>query len=172
MSQLNFFITETELFEKLTEAQSQCNISIFGGRFFERIHPEPVPDIAAATALQNLIIWSNSNFGIPTCSRKGLGKNEGLYLFDYHFDPIIEITVCAINDKLLSPGRIFYKNGWIKHPDLDQLHTSVCRKIRRIFAKELCDLSPPFKFSKNVKNMMSNGFRVELGVGGMQLPKS
>jgi hypothetical protein len=172
MSQLNFFMTEPEFYDRLTEAKRQCSISIFEGRFFEKASPHRVPDLTDGPASQSLIIWSNNNFRAPTCSSKGLGKYEGLFLFSDYYDPIIEITICTITDKLISPGRMFYKNGWIKDAALDKFHTSVCKKIRRIFAKGLCDLSPPFKVSKDIQNMMTQGFKVELGFGGMQLPKS
>ena len=139
-------MTAPELYDRLTETKRQCRISVFEGPFFEKPSPQPVSDITEGLASQNLIIWSNNDFRVPTCSAEGSGKYEGLFLFSDCYDPIIEITVCAITDKLISPGRVFYKNGWIKDAALDKFHTSVCKKILRIFAKGLYDLSPPFKF--------------------------
>lgn len=171
MSQLNFFLTDNELRDKLIFAQQTGDYKIFIGRFFKNINPIEINNVDELIELDSLTIWVNNSFVEPICSQKGQGDFEDYVLFDYYYDPIIELENCKFSNGLISPGRLFYKTGWIKNNELSLIHKKMASKLVRIFNKDLINVSSPFKISTVVNKLMQEGFEIELGEGGLRLNK-
>ncbi len=169
MSQLNFFLTDTELKDKLRFVHQTGDYKIFVGRFFKSNNPSQINDIDELVDFDNLTIWVNNKIVEPICSQKGQGEYADYVLFDYYYDPIIELDNCRISNGLISPGRLFYKTGWIKNNELSLIHKKMASKLVRIFNKDLISVSSLFKISVGVNKLMQDGFEIELGEGGLRL---
>lgn len=113
----------------------------------------------------------NNKFAKSICSQKGKGDYADYYLFDYYYDPIIELDNCKFSNGVISSGRLFYKSGWIKDNELNQIHKKMASKLIRIFSRDLVSIFSPFKISNGVKKLVQDGFEIELGDGGMRLNK-
>lgn len=169
MSQLNFFLTTDEMNERLNELILKEDFQIFNGSLFDTQKPIPVSDVAQLKDFSRAIIWVNNKYELPLCSSKGLGDFENKFLFDYLKQPIIEIDNCKVVKKLISPGRVYYKAGWIDNAELRQLHKRMAEKVKKHFNKGLLPLSSSFKFSDGIKNLLSKGYELELGQGGKKI---
>src|SRR5690606_32952901 len=97
------------------------------------------------------------------------GKYSDYFLFDYYYDPIIELDNCKFSNGLISPGRLFYKTGWIKNIELNLIHKKMAGKLVKIFKKDLLDIPSAFKMSLGVKRLIEEGSEIELGEGGLRL---
>ena len=171
MSQLNFFITDNELRDKLKLALQTGDYKIFVGRYFRTNNPIHIYDIDKINDFASLTIWVNNEIVDSICSQKGQGNYADYFLFDYYHDPIIEFDNCKFSNGLISPGRLFYKNGWIKNNELNLIHKKMASKLVRIINKDLVNVSSPFKISAGVKSLIQSGFEIELGEGGLRLNK-
>ena len=169
MSQLNFFMTKEEIMTRLKGLLSNGEYLVFKGVFFDNQKPIPVLNIDELENFNDLIIWINNDICDPICTENGKGNYEGKFLFDYYKQPIIEFENCIINDKLISPGRLFFKSGWIENSELRKLHTKKANKMVRQFNLNLIDISKPFKISSDIKEMIFNGYEIELGISGSRL---
>jgi hypothetical protein len=155
--------------EKLKELMVSGQFQIFEGSFFDIPSPVPLVTKDQLKEFKRIIIWVTNQYRHASCSGKGRGNFENKYLFDYYKDPIIELENCKISNRVISPGRIFYKAGWIDNADLRQLHEKAANKVRRLFNKGLSPLSPPFKISDGVKKLLLKGYEIELGEGGKKI---
>lgn len=171
MSQLNFFMTKGEIITKLKGLLSNEEYLIFKGVFFDNQKPIPVLNIDELENFNDLIIWVNNDICEPICTEKGEGNYKGKFLFDYYKQPIIEFENCIVDEKLISPGRLFFKTGWIENLELRKLHTKKTNKIVRQFNLNLISVSEQFKISSEIKNLMFNGYEIELGINGIRLNK-
>lgn len=171
MSQLNFFLTDTELRDKLRLAHQTGDYKIFVGRFFKTNNPIQVSDIDELCDFDSLTIWVNNKFVESICSLKGQCDYTDYFLFDYYYNPIIELDNCRFSNGLISPGRLFYKTGWIKNNELNLIHKKMASKLVRIFNKDLINVSSPFKISAGVEKLIQDGYEIELGEGGLRLNK-
>ena len=172
MSQLNFFLTQDEVLERLVPIFLSEDFLIFNGRFFDKTNPTSISKIDDILKFDILTIWVKNNIALPTCNCKGRGDFEGLFLFDMYFDPIVEISNCATHDGRMVPGRLYYKTGWIKSPDLRELHRQSASKIVRVFRKNLKPVSN-FNISNSViKLIKDDGHEIELGDKGKIINKN
>jgi hypothetical protein len=169
MSQLNFFLTDNELRDILRFAQQTGDYKIFIGRFFKNLKPIQINNVDELIDFDSLTIWVNNNFVEPICSQKGRGNFADYVLFDYYNDPIIELDNCKFSNGLISPGRLFYKIGWIKNNELSLIHKKMASKLVRIFNKDLINISSPFKISAGIDKLIRDGYEIELGEGGLRL---
>ena len=169
MSQLNFFFTDHELKERLQSFLSSGDYTIFSGRFFQTETPHQINNIEDLNCFDNLTIWVNNAFCKPICTHKGQGVYCNDFLFDNYRDPIIELDNCKFSDKLISPGRLFFKSGWIENKELVLLHKKMASKLVRVFKKHLVNFSSPFMVSSGITELMEKGFEVELGEGGKRI---
>jgi len=135
MSQLNFLFTDHELKKRLQSILSSGDYTIFVGRFFKTETPNQIKNIEDLKCFDNLTIWINNAFCKPICIHKGQGVYCNDFLFDNHRDPIIELDNCKFSDKLITPGRLYFKSGWIENKELDQLHKKMANKLVRILKK-------------------------------------
>ena len=145
------------------------DFQVFNGIFFDTQNPVPVSNVDQLKEFSRLIIWVNNKYEPAICASKGLGDFENKFLFKLYKQPIIEIENCTFVNKLISPGRVYYKAGWIDNADLRHLHKRLAEKIKRDFSKGLFSISPPFKISIGIKALMSEGYEIELGKGGKKI---
>jgi hypothetical protein len=122
MSQLNFFLTQDEIQERLNILLLSDEFLVFNGKFFESQNPLPIHKLSELKIFESLTIWVTNKFLTPICSQKGTRDYLNTYLFDTINDPIIELDNCTMFDMRMSPGRLFFKTGWIKNIDLRLLH--------------------------------------------------
>ena len=101
----------------------------------------------------------------------GQGEYLNYYTFDYFKDPVIEFTGCIFSDNLISPGRLYYKSGWIENDNLRTKHKKQAQKLLKLFSKNLSVISSPFSVSLGIRELLNNGFELELGKGGMRITK-
>lgn len=172
MSQLNFFLTDDEIKQRLNELILTDDFQIFNGPCFDTPKPVPVSDVIQLKGFSRVIVWVNNEYEIPLCSSKGLGDFEGKFLFDHFKQPIIEINSCKIVKKLISPGRVYYRAGWIDNAELRSLHKRMAEKVRRHFNKGLLPLFSPFKFSDGIKSLLFKGYELELGRAGKKISQA
>ena len=169
MSQLKFFLTTDEMNTRLNDLILSEHFKVFNGSFFDTEKPVPISTIDDLKTFSRTIIWVKNEHEEAICASKGLGAYKNKFLFDYYKQPIIEVDNCKIINKLISPGRVYYKAGWIDNADLRKLHKRMAERIKRFFSKGLLPISPPFKISSGIKALMSEGYEIELGDGGMKI---
>jgi hypothetical protein len=92
-------------------------------------------------------------------------------MFDYYKDPIIQFTDCKRTPTLISPGRIFYKAGWVEHEALRQKHKNWGIRVSRLIDKRLYKLNSIWRISDDVKDWVAKGGNLELGPGGRVVNK-
>jgi hypothetical protein len=165
MSQLNFLLTEHEFKEKLRIVHQTGDYMIFAGRSFKSGRPIAIQNFDGPFVDDDFTIWVKNDFVEPVCSSRGTGDFAECYLFDYYHDPMIELDGCKYSNGLISPGRLFYKAGWIKHPELRLIHKRMASKLLRIFSKGLTNFSSHVKISAGVEKQIQDGFRIEVGLG-------
>jgi hypothetical protein len=171
MGQLNFFMTNNEIVELISSLILSGDYIVFEGKFFRGEIPNPFHGEGDISKSKNLVIWVRNSIYYPKCTSIGSEKMTGNFLFDVYKDPVIEFDLGQSNDKLLSPGRLFYKTGWIENEELRQKHTKFTNKVVRTFKKHLFtnpSLSP-FYISQGIKELLKDGYELELGRGGMRL---
>jgi hypothetical protein len=172
MSQLNFFMTKEEMRLRLEDLLSTGLVTLFFGNFFDTNRPAPILTLNEIGEFDDIIIWVNNDTLEPKCSSRGIGDYKDKFLFDYYKDPIIELDNCSYSPKIISPGRLFYKTGYIENESVRQQHIAVAKKAVRIFSKNLLPISKPFKISPQVKNLIEQGYQIELGRGGRVINKT
>ena len=148
------------------------DFQVFNGIFFDTQNPVPVSNVDQLKEFSRLIIWVNNKYEPAICASKGLGDFENKFLFNHYKQPVIEIENCTVVNKLISPGRVYYKAGWIDNADLQQLHKRMAEKVKRHFNKGLFSISPPFKISDGIKTLISTGYELELGQGGKKINRT
>jgi hypothetical protein len=158
--------------ERLNELILTEDLHIFNGSSFDAQKPIPISAVDQLKDFSRAIIWVINKYESPICSSKGLGDFENKFLFDYYKQPIIEIDNCKVANNLISPGRVYYKAGWIDNADLRKLHKRMAEKIRRHFNKGLLPISFPFKFSDGIRNLLFKGYELELGHGGKKINRT
>jgi hypothetical protein len=171
MSQLNFFFSKKDIQEKVLTIIASKEAEVFKGPFFDTEFPTPIRSIEELGEFDRLVLWLRNDFKEPRCSVKGSGEMESKYLFDYLYDPIIEIDNITLSNNLMSPGRIFYKSGWIKNEELRKHHKDWANKIYRLFDRNTLKVNKTWRVSKSVEEWIDKGGEIELGRGGMVLNK-
>lgn len=142
---------------------------LFKGFFSSSSIPINITDYNQLDNWDRAILWVKNSIKQPLCLNSGLGEYSDKYCFDIYSDPIIEIQNCAYSSLLISPGRIYYKSGWIENDDLRHLHRRKAQKIVRIFEKDLNVISRPFKVTPEIKEWVHRGYELELGQGGRRI---
>ena len=173
MGQLNFFMTDDELLNEIKQLILSDHCLLFDGKFFDTKTPAIISEITNIHSLDTIIIWIKNDKRSPTCSAKGSGRMEGKFLFDNYKDPIIELDLGKTEKQLISPGRLYYKVGWIESKELRELHKKFVNKLVRKFRKNLITASrlKPFYITKIIADLLSNDYELELGKGGMKVTK-
>jgi len=166
MSQLNFFITRDETISILNVLIDTGQVDIFIGESFEAEKPEPVTRITDSIDSNRFILWLKNEFREPKGFKLNQGDNKDRFMFDYYKDPIIQFTDCKRTPTLISPGRIFYKAGWVEHEALRQKHKNWGIRVSRLIDKRLDKLNSIWRISDDVKDWVVNGGNLELGPGG------
>ena len=162
-------MTTDEMKARLFDLIASEHFQIFNDSFFDTEIPIPISNSSDLREFSRAIIWVNNKYKLAKCASKGVGTFENKFMFDCYKQPIVEIINCKIINRLISPGRVFYKTGWIENADLRQLHKRKAERIRRLFGKGLMPISPPFKISSGIKDLISEGYEIELGDGGIKL---
>ena len=173
MGQLNFFMTEDEIVNEVTDLFLSDNFILFDKAFFDEKVPEPVNSITNLNEIDKLIIWVKNSQFEPKCLLKGEADYSGKFHFDTYKDPIIELDLGRTIDKVLSPSRLYYKTGWIANEELRTVHSKTKNKIVRTFKKKLTTTNrlKPFYLSPNIIKLLNDGYEVELGMGGKRMSK-
>lgn len=171
MSQLNFFLFTDEILLKLNSLIKTGEVNVFQGKFFKKEIPDPVTDINEITDLSKLTFWFKNDVKEPKCYLLHSGVNKGLFLFDYYKDPIIEFSDCIRTSDLISPGRIFYKAGWIEDAQLRQNHKKWSARVTRLFGKDLMKIYNFWRISNPVINWVNNEGCLEFEPGGLKINK-
>lgn len=171
MSQLNFFFSKKELQEKILTIIESKEVEIFIGSFHDSDTPNPINSIEEIGEFERLVLWLKNELKEPKCSGKGSGEMVGKYLFDYLNDPIIEIDNITVSNNLMSPGRIFYKTGWIENEELRKKHKNWANRIYKLFDKDTLKVNKTWRISKSIKEWIGNGGEIELGRGGIVIDK-
>jgi hypothetical protein len=173
MGQLNFFMTKEELVEEINQLLISEEYLLFEGAFFDSKIPKQINKKGKVGKLDRITIWIRNSKCYPTCSLKGEGEMKGKFLFDIYKDPIIEMDLGSLHNKLFSPGRLYYKTGWIKDEGLRKKHTKLTNKLVRMFKKRLITSGQfkPFYISEEVVKLIKKDHEIELGEGGMGMMK-
>ena len=172
MSQVNFFLFADEVLMRLNNLIKTEEVDIFQGRYFDKEFPDSVRDISEITNLSELIFWFRNDTKQPKCR---LISNDGIYngsfSFDYYKDPIIQFSDCNRTPNIISPGRIFYKAGWIEEAQLRKDHEKWARRVSRLFDKDLLKINGFWRISSSVIKWVHNEGCLELGTGGFRINK-
>ncbi|WDF76948.1 hypothetical protein PQ469_23985 [Mucilaginibacter sp. KACC 22773] len=171
MSQLNFFITRDETISILNALIDTCEVDVFIGGAFEQEKPAPVSKITTLIDADYFTLWLKNEFREPKGFKLNHGDNKDRFIFDYYKDPIMQFADCKRTPALISPGRIFYKAGWVEHDELRQKHKNWGIRVSRLIDKRLHKLNSIWRISDDVKDWVVNGGNLELGPGGMIINK-
>lgn len=171
MSQLTFFITRDETISILNTLIDTGEINIFIGGSFEQEKPEPIIKLTTLIDSDCFTLWLKNDFKEAKGIKMTQGHNKNRFVFDYYRDPIIEFTDCKRTPSLISPGRIFYKAGWIEHDALREKHKNWGKNVSRLIDKRLNKLNSIWRISDGVKDWVEKGGNLELGSGGMIINK-
>jgi hypothetical protein len=166
MSQLNFFITRDETIGILNALIDTGEVDVFIGGAFEQEKPVPVSKITTSIDADYFTLWLKNEFREAKGVKMNHGFNKDQYVFNNYRDPIIQFTDCKRTSSLISPGRIFYKAGWVEHEALRQKHKNWGIRVSRLIDKRLHKLNSIWRISDNVKDWVINGGNLELGPGG------
>jgi hypothetical protein len=174
MGQLNFFITKDEIKNEIDQLLISKEYTLFKEKFFDSKFPQPVSAKSDLTKTDKMILWINHSLSKPNCSSKGGGEMKGKFLFDLYKDPVIEFDLGKTTGKLISPGRLYYKTGWIEKEELRKLHTKLTNRLVRTFKKKLNPIPnhKPFYISEETIALLNKGYELELGEGGMRVNKN
>lgn len=171
MSQLNFFSTQDEILSKVNTILCSGEFIVFNGTAFNTRTPEPVSELSQVTGFKNLTLWIKNSHRNPLCSSIGSGELAGKFLFDHYKDPVIEIENCSYRDNLVSPGRVYFKAGWVEEEELRKLHQKLGNKVFRVFDKDSLRVEKLWRVSPEVKSWVSQGVELELGINGKRVTK-
>lgn len=171
MSQLNFFITRDETISILNALIDTGEVDIFIGGAFEQEKPAPVSKITTSIDYDYFTLWLKNEFREARGVKMEHGLNKGRFIFDYYKGPIIQFSDCKRTSSLISPGRIFYKAGWVEHDELRQKHKNWGIRVLRLIDKRLHKLNSTWRISEDVKDWVVNGGNLELGPGGKVVNK-
>ena len=171
MSQINFFFSPEDILSILNKLFQSNEIEIFQGGFFKKQIPDHVQSIDDIKEFEELTFWLKNDKRQPVCHPVDRGINEGLFVFDYYRDPIIEFSDCSRKSATISPGRIFYKAGWIVDEDLRKEHEKWAKRVSRVFDKKAKKIDRFWRISDSVINWVNNNGSLELGRGGLLLNK-
>jgi hypothetical protein len=171
MSQLNFFLTQDEILFKLNTIIKSGEYVVFNGKAFNTRSPEPVADVSQIVGFQELVLWVKDGDSTPVASVVGSDAMAGKFLFDHLKDPVIEVENCSYSDHLISPGRIYFKAGWIEEEGLRKMHQKAANKVLRLFDKDMLRVQQQWRVSPEVKHWVLQGGELELGVNGMRINK-
>jgi hypothetical protein len=152
MSQLNFFFSNEEIREKIEAIMASREVEVFNGLFHDTSSPKLIGSIKELAEFDKLVLWLKNDIKEPKCSCEGRGNMEGKHLFDGLRDPIIEIDNVKDSGNLVSPGRIFYKTGWIENEDLRRRHKSWANKIYKLFDKDTIKVNKTWRVLKLSRN--------------------
>jgi hypothetical protein len=169
MSQLNFFMTSEEIETELEILLKNNDVLIFKENNFDVENPLPISTIDEIQNSKNIIIWLKNEICEPNCLTKIYQFKKTKFMFDFYTQPIIELNKSNINGKLISPGRLFYKSGWIENTELGNLHAKMAKKIIKNFNKNLKEISKPFKISFKIEELINKGYEIELGIDGFRI---
>jgi len=172
MSQLNFFLTQDEIAFKIEAIIAMDSFAMFNGKAFTTSTPEPITDVIQTKGFQSLILWVKNGSKIPLASIKGTCALAGNFLFDYLKDPIIEIENCRYVNGLFTPGRIYFKAGWIEDEALRSIHQKAGNKLLRLFDTKTIKVRKVWRVSPNVKKLVMQGSELELGSNGFRISKA
>jgi hypothetical protein len=172
MSQLNFFLTQDEIASKIEAIIALDSFAMFNGKVFTTSTPEPITDVIQTKGFQSLILWVKNGSKIPLASIKGTGALAGNFLFDYLKDPIIEIENCRYVNGLFTPGRIYFKAGWIEDEVLRSMHQRAGDKLLKLFEANSSKVQKVWRVSLEVKKLVMQGSELELGSNGFRIDKS
>ncbi|WP_419699701.1 hypothetical protein [Mucilaginibacter sp. NFX135] len=171
MSQLNFFLNSNETLNILNSLLETYEIEIFNGWSFENEYPQAIKNMTKMQESGMLTFWFKNKFQEPKVSILNSGINKGRFSFDYYKDPIIEFRDCKRTSSLISPGRIFYKAGWVEDEQLRNEHKKWAAKISRHIDKKLKKIDGFWRISDEVENWVMEGGSLELGLGGKIINK-
>lgn len=171
MSQLNFFLFNDDILLRLESLIKKGEVELFRGRFFENEFPDPVIDINEVRDISQLTFWFKNVVKKPKCYLITHGVNDGLFTFDYYKDPIMHFSDCIRTPNLISPGRIFYKAGWIEDAQLRKNHEKWTKRVSRLFDKDLMKIDGFWRISNSVINWVNSERCLELGTGGFRINK-
>jgi len=170
MSQLNFFFTLDEVQSILNHLLETDEIDIFNGGFFESEFPKPIKNINEISKVENLTFWLKNDIMRPKCYSAVIGAYKDKWLFDYYKDPVILFHDCKRTKTLISPGRIFYKAGWVENVELRKKHKNWTAKVSKVFDRNLKKINNFWRISQTVENWVLNG-GLELGQNGKRIEK-
>lgn len=171
MSQSNFFLSPDESRAILLGIIQSNKVLIFEGIYFEVEYPIPVDDINELINAENLVFWLKNDFVQPRAICSGRGNLEGNFLFNYYRDPIIEFNNCIWREEIISPGRIFYKAGWIENEQLRKLHKNWTARVSKLFSKSQKKIYGTWQISPSIEDWVLQGGLLELGPGGKLVGK-
>ncbi len=114
-----------------------------------------------------MIFWLKNEIKTPTC----YPIDNGLFMFDEYKDPIIEFSDCKRSPSLISPGRIFYKAGWITDETLRKKHENWARRVSKIFNKNQKIVNKIWRISDPVIDWVNPDGNLELGRNGFRINK-
>jgi hypothetical protein len=166
-------MTQEEIKNEVDEIINSNLFVLFHGSFFDVERPTPLANSNEIEDSGRIIIWIKNDIAQPKCSIKGSANYRDKFLFDYYYDPIIELDIEKTIDNIISPSRLFYKTGWIKDKVIKDIHDKATSKLARTVKKKLktCNKIKPFYISNGTLSLLENGFEIELGKGGMRLTK-
>jgi hypothetical protein len=172
MSQLNFFLTQDEIASKIKAILTMDCFFVFNGKAFNTSKPEPISDVIQTAGFVILILWLKNSRKAPSASIDGAGALAGKFLFDYLKDPILAIENCTYIDGLFTPGRIYFKAGWIEDKELRKEHQNAGNKLLKIFDENTIKVQKVWRVSQNVKKLVMEGCELELGSKGFRINKA
>lgn len=171
MSQLNFFFSKKDLQERVLSIIESKEVEVFIGAFHDTDTPRSIRSVKEIGEFDRLVLWLKNEVKEPRCTSTGSGEMEGKFLFDYLRDPIIEIDNTTVSNNLMSPGRMFYKSGWIENEELRKKHKIWANRIYKLFDTNTLKINKTWRVSKSVEEWINKGGKIELGRGGVVLSK-
>jgi len=169
MSQLNFFLSKDDVLDILDRLVETDEIKIFTGRYFEKEFPDAIKNINEIKEFDELTFWLKNEIKRPKCYSYERSSGHVVFLFDTYKDPIIEFSDCKRTTLLMSPGRIYYKAGWIENHELRRAHKNWAVRVTKLFYKRLKKLDKFWRISNDVESWVSSGGILELGPGGRKI---
>jgi hypothetical protein len=139
MSQVNFFMLESDERTFLAALLDRPDTVVFAGRFFESPAPLPLRELPKPEIIELTIVRADLLTYYPPIL-VGSGPYQGMYTFDLLKSAHIDWSRSALHGNALMSGRIYAKVGWLSSSDHNRDYRSWYKATERWLKRNLSRL--------------------------------
>ena len=163
MSQVNFFMLESDERNFLATLMSRPDTVVFAGRFFKSPAPLPLKAFPNLEITELTIAKADLLTHYPPFLVEH-GPYEGRYTFDLFKLAQIEWTRSALHGNVLVSARIYAKVGWLSSPDHNRAYQSWYKATERWLKRNSSRLSGGWWVGRDAEAWSRSGGVLEFGL--------